>query len=150
MQGGVRRKKDLLPRYKNGSGGRGRNDGSILTTPMKKIIIYFFVLLCLFFMLRFAYSGVNKDIAYELDHSSSMGNKELLENGGTLNIPKEPVPVPKEPVAKDKFNNEVAKQQEVKNLENEFKPPPAEPKRVDNDVKLNSNNKLKNSNPINI
>lgn len=110
-------------------------------------------------MLRFAYSDINKELAYELDHSNSVekmaavGNNELLDNGGKLNIPKEPVPKeagPREAVPKEKFNNEVAKQQEVKNLEKEFKPPSADSRRVDNDVKYNSNNKLKNSNPIDV
>lgn len=64
MQGGIRRKKDLLPRY---NGGRR---GARLTTPMKKTLIYLAVLSTLFLMFRFGYSDLNREVAYELDHST--------------------------------------------------------------------------------
>lgn len=63
MQGGVRRKRDLLPRY-NG----GRRAGSMLTTPMKKILVYALVLASLFLMFRVAYSDLGREAVYELDH----------------------------------------------------------------------------------
>lgn len=107
MQGGIRRKKDLLPRYKNGN-GRGKK-GAFLTTPMKKILIYVTLLTAVFVLLRIGYSDLNKDISYELD---SPGEQTAVAGtNGEVRVPKE------------QFNNEVAKQQEVKNLENDNKPP---------------------------
>ena len=68
MQGGIRRKRDLLPRYKNGSGNKRRN--GYLTTPMKKILIYSSILLGFFLLFRFAYSDLNKESEYELDQAA--------------------------------------------------------------------------------
>ncbi|CCE90821.1 uncharacterized protein TDEL_0B06920 [Torulaspora delbrueckii] len=73
MQGGIRRKKDLLPRY---NGGRRP---SMLTTPMKKILVYAVVLLTLFIMFKFAYSDVNREISYELDHG-----KPVIESAAAV------------------------------------------------------------------
>ena len=68
MQGGIRRKKDLLPRYKkNGVFGSPRNK-SYLTTPMNKkyiswYILFFFIV---YLFLKVTYSVLNKIPTYEL------------------------------------------------------------------------------------
>ncbi|QLL34230.1 hypothetical protein HG536_0G00870 [Torulaspora globosa] len=116
MQGGIRRKRDLLPRYKNG-GGRAKN-GGVLTTPMKKIVVYVFLLGVVFVLLRLGFADLSKEVSYELDGAGA-ARSVVVESDGELRIPKETVP-------REQFNNEVAKQQEVKNLENDNKPPAPE------------------------
>ncbi|CAL9730257.1 hypothetical protein MOUN0_J01310 [Monosporozyma unispora] len=74
MQGGIRRKKDLLPRYKKNGSINNRRGGSILTTPMKKILVYLGLLFVVFLFLRVGYSDLNKIPQYELDRSSSKSN----------------------------------------------------------------------------
>ncbi|SCV03697.1 LAME_0H12508g1_1 [Lachancea meyersii CBS 8951] len=128
MQGGIRRKNDLLPRYRAQSGGNGKN--SFLTTPMKKAIIYLIMLAAVFFAVQtLVAESKAPQVSYELEDSGK--NTDLAgktnEKGGLLdaaqklasseaqnaqNKPQSGVKVPKE-----KFNNEVAMQQEVKNLE---------------------------------
>ncbi|QLQ80148.1 hypothetical protein HG537_0D01490 [Torulaspora globosa] len=71
MQGGIRRKRDLLPRYKNN--GRGKNG---LTTPMKKIIAYVFLLSVVFVLLRLGFADLSREISYELDGTG--GSRETV------------------------------------------------------------------------
>ncbi|AMD20866.1 HDR124Wp [Eremothecium sinecaudum] len=100
MQGGIRRKQDLLPRYKNGVSG-ARRAGGFLTTPVKKLLVYITLLLMVYAIVRM--SGIvdkNEPTQFEL--------KETFE------------PTPKfdklKALDKSSFNNEVAMQQEVENL----------------------------------
>ncbi|QID80755.1 hypothetical protein GRS66_003104 [Saccharomyces pastorianus] len=126
MQGDIRRKKDLLPRYKTGSKYNSRRRGGYLTTPMKKIIVYIILLCGVYFVIKVAYSDLNKETEIKLeshssDVSASASDHTNIAAGGvadaTNNKQRQQAKVPKE-----KFNNEVAKQQEVKNLENDLKP----------------------------
>ncbi|CAI4943915.1 ANM_HP_G0059360.mRNA.1.CDS.1 [Saccharomyces cerevisiae] len=126
MQGDIRRKKDLLPRYKTGSKYNSRRRGGYLTTPMKKIIVYIILLCGVYFVIKVAYSDLNKETEIKLESHSSDVSASASEHtniaaGGaadaTNNKQSQQAKVPKE-----KFNNEVAKQQEVKNLENDLKP----------------------------
>lgn len=155
MQGGIRRKKDLLPRYKRNRSINNRN-GSLLTTPMKKILAYLSLLFLVFLILRVAYSDLNKIPQYELDHSKYYdeddddhdANDEVFkeiskdiqkQNDKNIIIDDDNDEVEKikhknsdnnidadgdvrKKISKDKFNNEVAMQQETKNLENDLKP----------------------------
>ncbi|CAL9735234.1 hypothetical protein MOSE0_H01178 [Monosporozyma servazzii] len=149
MQGGIRRKKDLLPRYKKNRSIHNRN-GSILTTPMKKILVYLGLLFIVFLVLRVAYSDLNKVPQYELDHSNafddenndddddgvfdeisndikqnSHSNDKIIieDNQNKIDAKDNDIDTDgRKKVSKDKFNNEVAMQQETKNLENDLKP----------------------------
>ncbi|CCF58803.1 hypothetical protein KAFR_0F02060 [Kazachstania africana CBS 2517] len=113
MQGGIRRKKDLLPRYKHNGNVRSK---SFLTTPMKKILAYVTVLFFIFFLIRTGYSDFNKVPDYELDGNfGSLNSKDKHSNNEMLN----------NDIVKEKFNNEVAMQQETKNLENDITKPNA-------------------------
>ncbi|CAI4034698.1 hypothetical protein SMKI_11G1470 [Saccharomyces mikatae IFO 1815] len=121
MQGDIRRKKDLLPRYKTGSKYNARRRGSYLTTPMKKIIVYMLLLCGVYFVIQIAYSDLHKEIKIELespsDASANGNGHSNVAADASDNKQQQQAKVPKE-----KFNNEVAKQQEVKNLENDLKP----------------------------
>ncbi|AJS49246.1 hypothetical protein H810_YJM1399K00091 [Saccharomyces cerevisiae YJM1399] len=126
MQGDIRRKKDLLPRYKTGSKYNSRRRGGYLTTPMKKIIVYIILLCGVYFVIKVAYSDLNKETEIKLeshssDVSASASDHTNIAAGGAADATNNKQPQqPKVP--KEKFNNEVAKQQEVKNLENDLKP----------------------------
>lgn len=111
MQGGIRRKRELLPRYRNG----GRTRSGVLTTPMKKILAYVCLLSVVFVLLRFGLSGAGREVSYELDGAGNARSVVVEGNGEQ----RETVP----------FNNEVARQQEVKNLENDNRPPAPERRR---------------------
>lgn len=132
MQGDIRRKKDLLPRYKTGSKYNSRRKGGFLTTPMKKIVLYMLLLCGVYYVIQLAYSDLNKETEIVLEgHTSDTPTTGNEHNNGAMVGASDPnsnkqqqqqqqqqqVKVPKE-----KFNNEVAKQQEVKNLENDLKP----------------------------
>ncbi|CAI4046205.1 hypothetical protein SUVZ_11G1500 [Saccharomyces uvarum] len=126
MQGDIRRKKDLLPRYKTGSKYNSRRKGGYLTTPMKKIVLYMVLLCGVYYVIQLAYSDLNKETVFELEkHTSDTSTNSNEQNNGAVagvsdansNKQQQQAKVPKE-----KFNNEVAKQQEVKNLENDLKP----------------------------
>lgn len=88
MQGGVRRKRDLLPRYNGGKkNGGGRNPLNYLTTPMKKILGYLLLLSVAFALIKIAYADLSHTPDFELDHDSgrkvnmdAMQNKEKLGN----------------------------------------------------------------------
>ncbi|KAK5773816.1 uncharacterized protein PWA37_003836 [Arxiozyma heterogenica] len=156
MQGGIRRKKDLLPRYKKNGGFNNRNR-SYLTTPMKKILAYIGLLCIVYLVLRVAYSDLNKIPTYELerlenDKTNNKNNNKNNNNNVNVKSNNEDTTIDellkdikqndnnnivdqisnnnKDPknlderkkIAKDKFNNEVAMQQETKNLENDLKP----------------------------
>lgn len=110
MQGGIRRKRELLPRYRNG----GRARSGVLTTPMKKILAYVCLLSVVFVLLRFGLSGAGREVSYELDGAGNA--RSVVVDSGEQ---RETVP----------FNNEVARQQEVKNLENDNRPPAPERRR---------------------
>ncbi|CCK71469.1 uncharacterized protein KNAG_0H00530 [Huiozyma naganishii CBS 8797] len=139
MQGGVRRKKDMLPRYKNGS--RYDKRRSWLTTPMKKVVIYCLLLLGVFLVLRVGYSDLNRMPDYELEHDENsmqeiadeirknkqrQGQPANLNGGGAVVASAQQQQQEndiKRKIIKENFNNEVAKQQETKNLEkNDIKP----------------------------
>ncbi|CAI4604269.1 CCC_1a_G0032600.mRNA.1.CDS.1 [Saccharomyces cerevisiae] len=126
MQGDIRRKKDLLPRYKTGSKYNSRRRGGYLTTPMKKIIVYIILLCGVFFVIKVAYSDLNKETEIKLeshssDVSASASDHTNIAAGGAADATNNKQPQQAK-VPKEKFNNEVAKQQEVKNLENDLKP----------------------------
>lgn len=126
MQGDIRRKKDLLPRYKTGSKYNSRRRGGYLTTPMKKIIIYIILLCGVYFVIKVAYSDLNKETEIKLeshssDVSASASDHTNIAAGGAADATNNKQPQQAK-VPKEKFNNEVAKQQEVKNLENDLKP----------------------------
>ena len=162
MQGGIRRKKDLLPRYKKNGGFSSNRNRSYLTTPMKKILAYIGLLGIVYLVLRVAYSDLNKIPTYELErlenekinkdnnnHNNNNVNvksnnedttiDEMLNdikqndknnmidqnnnNNNNNNNNKDTKNVDeRKKIPKDKFNNEVAMQQETKNLENDLKP----------------------------
>lgn len=113
MQGGIRRKNDLLPRYKNQGNAKKK---SYLTTPMKKVLLYILLLTTVYTMVQTIGLKGGDEIKYELDHSlgASGVNHDAMESqmdaADALNK-----------IVKQKFNNEVAMQQEVKNLENDYK-----------------------------
>ncbi|CEP63914.1 uncharacterized protein LALA0_S09e05336g [Lachancea lanzarotensis] len=143
MQGGVRRKADLLPRYRGQKNG-GNGKGSYLTTPMKKAIIYAIMLAAVFFAVRTLVLDARKPPAeFELEDAGNeleFGGETSTTGGGLLDAAQKvalqvgqaaqgadkvntkvdtqakpqgaPAKVPKE-----QFNNEVAMQQEVKNLQ---------------------------------
>ncbi|SCU81735.1 LAFA_0C06854g1_1 [Lachancea sp. 'fantastica'] len=145
MQGGVRRKADLLPRYRGQNNG-GKGKGSYLTTPMKKAIIYALLLGAVFFAVHtLVLDSKRPQPEFELEDGSNeldFGGKSS-ETGGLLDAAQKmalqagqapaqgadqqavskssemqaskPQGAPKVP--KEQFNNEVAMQQEVKNLE---------------------------------
>ena len=126
MQGDIRRKKDLLPRYKTGSKYNSRRRGGYLTTPMKKIIVYIILLCGVYFVIKVAYSDLNKETEIKLeshssDVSASTSDHTNIAAGGAADATNNKQPQQAK-VPKEKFNNEVAKQQEVKNLENDLKP----------------------------
>ncbi|AJS49547.1 hypothetical protein H811_YJM1400K00160 [Saccharomyces cerevisiae YJM1400] len=126
MQGDIRRKKDLLPRYKTGSKYNSRRRGGYLTTPMKKIIVYIILLCGVYFVIKVAYSDLNKETEIKLeshssDVSASASDHTNIAAGGAADATNNKQPQQAK-VPKEKFNNEVAKQQEVKNLENDLKP----------------------------
>ena len=126
MQGDIRRKKDLLPRYKTGSKYNSRRRGGYLTTPMKKIIVYIILLCGVYFVIKVAYSDLNKETEIKLeshssDVSASASDHTNIAAGGAADATNNKQPHQAK-VPKEKFNNEVAKQQEVKNLENDLKP----------------------------
>ncbi|CAI4601333.1 BBL_G0032460.mRNA.1.CDS.1 [Saccharomyces cerevisiae] len=126
MQGDIRRKKDLLPRYKTGSKYNSRRRGGYLTTPMKKIIVYIILLCGVYFVTKVAYSDLNKETEIKLeshssDVSASASDHTNIAAGGAADATNNKQPQQAK-VPKEKFNNEVAKQQEVKNLENDLKP----------------------------
>ncbi|CAI4965535.1 ANL_collapsed_G0033160.mRNA.1.CDS.1 [Saccharomyces cerevisiae] len=126
MQGDIRRKKDLLPRYKTGSKYNSRRRGGYLTTPMKKIIVYIILLCGVYFVIKVAYSDLNKETEIKLESHSSDVSASASEHtniaaGGAADATNNKQPQQAK-VPKEKFNNEVAKQQEVKNLENDLKP----------------------------
>ncbi|AJS51047.1 hypothetical protein H816_YJM1418K00160 [Saccharomyces cerevisiae YJM1418] len=126
MQGDIRRKKDLLPRYKTGSKYNSRRRGGYLTTPMKKIIVYIILLCGVYFVIKVAYSDLNKETEIKLeshssDVSASASDHTNIAAGGAVDATNNKQPQQAK-VPKEKFNNEVAKQQEVKNLENDLKP----------------------------
>lgn len=111
MQGGIRRKHDLLPRYKvNGNNGK-----SYLTTPMKKIIVYILLLITVFTVIHtLELTKTQEDIEYELTHSSTLLNNlsgSESQRDTHANEMK---------ILKDQFNNDVAMQQEIVNLENDI------------------------------
>lgn len=76
MQGVIRRKKDLLPRYNGRAKGR-----SYLTTPMKKILGYLLLLTLAFALIKIAYADLSHDPDFELDHGFSR-DKEIKEKLG--------------------------------------------------------------------
>ena len=126
MQGDIRRKKDLLPRYKTGSKYNSRRRGGYLTTPMKKIIVYIILLCGVYFVIKVAYSDLNKETEIKLeshssDVSASASDHTNIAAGGAADATNNKQPQQAK-VPKEKCNNEVAKQQEVKNLENDLKP----------------------------
>ena len=126
MQGDIRRKKDLLPRYKTGSKYNSRRRGGYLTTPIKKIIVYIILLCGVYFVIKVAYSDLNKETEIKLeshssDVSASASDHTNIAAGGAADATNNKQPQQAK-VPKEKFNNEVAKQQEVKNLENDLKP----------------------------
>lgn len=126
MQGDIRRKKDLLPRYKTGGKYNSRRRGGYLTTPMKKIIVYIILLCGVYFVIKVAYSDLNKETEIKLeshssDVSASASDHTNIAAGGAADATNNKQPQQAK-VPKEKFNNEVAKQQEVKNLENDLKP----------------------------
>lgn len=126
MQGDIRRKKDLLPRYKTGTKYNSRRRGGYLTTPMKKIIVYIILLCGVYFVIKVAYSDLNKETEIKLeshssDVSASASDHTNIAAGGAADATNNKQPQQAK-VPKEKFNNEVAKQQEVKNLENDLKP----------------------------
>ena len=126
MQGDIRRKKDLLPRYKTGSKYNSRRRGGYLTTPMKKIIVYIILLCGVYFVIKVAYSDLNTETEIKLeshssDVSASASDHTNIAAGGAADATNNKQPQQAK-VPKEKFNNEVAKQQEVKNLENDLKP----------------------------
>ncbi len=126
MQGDIRRKKDLLPRYKTGSKYNSRRRGGYLTTPMKKIIVYIILLCGVYFVIKVAYSDLNKETEIKLeshssDVSASASDHTNIAAGDAADATNNKQPQQAK-VPKEKFNNEVAKQQEVKNLENDLKP----------------------------
>lgn len=126
MQGDIRRKKDLLPRYKTGSKYNSRRRGGYLTTPMKKIIVYILLLCGVYFVIKIAYSDLNKETKIELENhfsdiSASGNDHSNVVAGGAADATNNKQPQQAK-IPKEKFNNEVAKQQEVKNLENDLKP----------------------------
>lgn len=124
--GRYQKEKDLLPRYKTGSKYNSRRRGGYLTTPMKKIIVYIILLCGVYFVIKVAYSDLNKETEIKLeshssDVSASASDHTNIAAGGAADATNNKQPQQAK-VPKEKFNNEVAKQQEVKNLENDLKP----------------------------
>lgn len=113
-----------MPRYKNGAGSKRRN--GYLTTPMKKILIYCSVLLGFFLLFRFGYSDLNKETQYELDQEAAPSAERLNAAAAVAaaasSQDREKEEMEKVGASGAQFNNEVALQQEVKNLEKEYKP----------------------------
>lgn len=115
-----------------------------LTTPMKKIAVYAFALFLMFLLLRIGYHDYNKVPQLELDKGfkespintmgNIPGNGEVLSNINA-NSNTDANSNSKKKVTKEQFNNEVAKQQEVKNLEKEYKQQPAHKGPIDKEIK---------------
>lgn len=84
MQGGINRKKDFLPKYKNNKNKKNKNYNSNnsqwLTTPMKKLLVYIFLLTLVYFLIKMGYSDMNKVPEFELGH-------EIVDD----ELPKQPV-----------------------------------------------------------
>lgn len=154
-----------MPRYKSSNGKSVRGGSRLLTTPMKKVLVYVLALSLVFAMIRISFWGSNKEpelrlvektIADSLKQSSDAeypgtgsadgaafldgganANAKLGGNGngkGAIEGSVKDNAEPKRKVPKEQFNNEVAKQQEVKNLEKEYKPPVPK-NQVNNEVK---------------
>ncbi|EGA61528.1 YKL063C-like protein [Saccharomyces cerevisiae AWRI796] len=93
---------------------------------MKKIIVYIILLCGVYFVIKVAYSDLNKETEIKLeshssDVSASASDHTNIAAGGAADATNNKQPQQAK-VPKEKFNNEVAKQQEVKNLENDLKP----------------------------
>ncbi|KAL3230977.1 hypothetical protein RNJ44_00616 [Nakaseomyces bracarensis] len=71
MQGGVRRKRDVLPRYNGKLQPRNsRNPLNYMTTPMKKILGYILLLSVAFALIKIAYADLSHTPDFELDHDA--------------------------------------------------------------------------------
>lgn len=120
MQGGVRRKNDLLPRY---HGQTHSKKQAFLTTPMKKAVVYLMMLVVVFVAVKTVLiDPQNVETKYEIE---GMADRAGASSGGSGSagsagdVPVDSGDSQNHKVPKARFNNEVAKQQEVKNLENE-------------------------------
>lgn len=114
MQGGIRRKKDLLPRYKKSGNYDNRTQNGFFSKysrQLKIILAYLSLLVLVYLILNVAFSDMNKKPSFELDNSNLKQNidknKNILNNNNNedpdANINKQ-------------FHNEVARQKEVENL----------------------------------
>lgn len=108
MQGVICKKQDLLPRYKNGA--RSIRRGSFFTTSTKKLVVYVLLLLAAYSSLRIVgfgirHSGTRYDLKAEVYVPASQ-----TEDGNAMTA------VDALSIPKGSFNNDVAMQQEVENL----------------------------------
>jgi len=103
MQGGIRRKKDLLPRYKKSGNYDNRQSSSVFgkySRSLKVIAAYSALLVLAYRILNGPFSDMNTPPTFELESL----NPET-ETVAKVNVPKD-----------KQFHNEVARQQEVQNL----------------------------------
>lgn len=112
MQGGIRRKKDLLPRYKKSGNYDNRTKNGFFSKysrQLKIISAYLGLLLLVYLILNVAFSDMNKSPSFELDNSDLKQNKNIL-NTNNENAKPDDSNINKQ------FHNEVARQKEVENL----------------------------------
>ncbi|KAG0669176.1 hypothetical protein C6P45_004020 [Maudiozyma exigua] len=114
MQGGIRRKKDLLPRYKKKGNYDNRTKNGFFSKysrQLKIILAYLGLLLLVYLILNIAFSDMNKPPSFELDNSNIKQNN----NNNNNQIKNEENNIPDSNIKKQ-FHNEVARQKEVENL----------------------------------
>ena len=101
MQGGIKRKNDLLPRYrkKNRNGLYQNMSKPLISNSCKRILAYISLLVLVYLILNFAYTDLNKIPMYELGDEGSMdspldagtaggdGNKMLTGEGLVVPVP---------------------------------------------------------------
>ncbi|CAR22654.1 uncharacterized protein KLTH0D08756g [Lachancea thermotolerans CBS 6340] len=114
MQGGVRRKNDLLPRYRGQAHSKKQ---SFLTTPMKKVAVYVMLLIMMYLAIKTVFVDP-QNAETKLEIESAVGRAGA--GGDALEAQMDAADLQTNPkVSKERFNNEVVMQQETKNLENE-------------------------------
>lgn len=88
MQGGIRRKNDLLPRYrkKNRNGLYQNMSKPLISNSCKKILAYISLLVLVYLILNFAYTDLNKIPMYELGDEGSMDTPLAADAAGGVVI----------------------------------------------------------------
>lgn len=135
MQGGIRRKNDLLPRYKKSGNYKDRSAPATSGRTARRIALYAALLGLVYLAIRVVYADRHKTPQFELAGDGTfaaavakpgvavapVGNTGTNANANANAKAAAAGAAPPPPGQKVQFNNEVAKQQEVKNLENEVK-----------------------------